>query len=565
MTLAMAAVGDLVSPRERGRYQGYIAAVFAGVTVLGPLAGGLLVDHASWRWVFYVNVPLGITALLVLGTTLPAPDPGAARHRLDLPGAALLVGATTALLLACVWGGDRYDWASPTIVGLIATSGALAAALVARERKAEDPIVPLAMLRSRAVAVSSIGMFLDTVSLFAVVVFVPLFLQTATGADPTEAGLLLVPMMLGTVAATNLAGRRIARTGRYRRYPAIGLALMAAGLLVLAAFADEQSRTATGLALVVFGVGFGLVSEVFMVAVQNAVDRRELGTATGLTGFFRALGGSIGAAVLGVIFAAQSGTSVGGGAIGRVDPALAGRIADAVQTVFLAAVPLAVIGALVALRLPGKELRTDTHAAEGPGGRRRGAAQRAGGWAGRARRVHGGCPMTARAASPAPRARRRLSPGARRAVLSVHVIASVGLLGASSSLLLLAVVGATSGEPDLSHSAYRFVATSGYAFGIPLSFTSLITGVTLGLGTKWGVLRHRWVTAKLALLVATILKGALVIGSSAERMVNGPGGVGSRLIGAAAFNVVALMASAVLSIYKPRLGRPAVVGTDPPS
>jgi EmrB/QacA subfamily drug resistance transporter len=356
MTLAMAAVGDLVSPRERGRYQGYIAATFAGATVLGPLAGGLLVDHLSWRWVFYVNLPVGLAALAALAAKLPAPPTGRPEHPLDVAGAVLLAGATTTLVLACVWGGDRYAWDSATILGLIAATVVLAAALIARTRRAPDPIVPLRMLRSRVVAVASAAMFLGTAALFAVVVFVPLFLQTTTGADPTEAGLLMVPMMLGTTVSTAVAGRRISRTGRYRHYPPIGLGAMAVALLALAAFAGEHSRTATGLALTVFGLGFGLVTQVLMVAVQNAVDRRELGTAAAVTSFFRALGGSIGAAVLGAVFAAGTG-SAPGGAPGHTSAAEVGVIADAVRTVFLVAVPLAVVGLLVALRLPDRELR----------------------------------------------------------------------------------------------------------------------------------------------------------------------------------------------------------------
>jgi EmrB/QacA subfamily drug resistance transporter len=362
MTLAMAAVGDLVAPRQRGRYQGYIAATFAGATVLGPLIGGVLVEHVSWRWVFYVNLPVGVVALAALAARLPSPAPGPPAHRLDLAGAALLAGATCALLLACVWGGDRYAWGSATVLVLLVAAAGLGAAFVARERRAADPVVPLALLRTPAVGVAAAGLFLATASLFAVVVFVPVFLQAATGATPTEAGLLLVPMMLGITASTNVAGRRIARTGRYRGYPPAGLAAMSVALVGLAATAPERSRTATCLALVVFGLGFGLVSQVLMVAVQNAVDRRVLGTATAVATFFRALGGAVGAAVLGAVFAAQAGTSAGGRVAGRVDPALASAVTDAVQQVFLVAAPIALAGALVVLRLPGAALRTGSPA-----------------------------------------------------------------------------------------------------------------------------------------------------------------------------------------------------------
>src|SRR4051812_17236217 len=225
MSLAMAAVGDLVPPRERGRYQGYIAATFAVATVAGPLLGGLLVDGPGWRWVFYVNLPLGLTALAGL-RTLPAAAPQPPAAPLDAAGAALLAGATGALMLACIWGGDRYAWSSATILALLGAGAVLAAALVARERRAADPIVPFDLLRTRTVGVACAALFLATAALFAVNVFVPLFLQVTTGATPTQAGLLLVPAMAGITLSTNLVGRRISRTGRYPVYPPLGLALM---------------------------------------------------------------------------------------------------------------------------------------------------------------------------------------------------------------------------------------------------------------------------------------------------------------------------------------------------
>jgi EmrB/QacA subfamily drug resistance transporter len=345
MTLAMVAVGDLVAPRERGRYQGYIAAVFAVATVVGPLAGGLIVDHVSWRWVFYVNLPVGLAALLGLHATLPAGEPEPSDRPLDVQGAALLAAATAGLLLTCLWGGDRYAWDSAPILGLIAATLATAGALVVRERRAADPIVPIDLLAARPIAVASAALFLGTAALFAITVFVPLFLQAATGATPTRAGLLMVPMMLGITASTTLSGRAIARTGRYKRFPVTGLGVMAAALALMAAVAGERSQVAAAVALALFGLGFGLVSQVLVVAVQNAVERSQLGIATATTSFFRALGGAVGAAVLGAVFAA-GGT---GGPAG---------VAAAVQTVFLVAAPLAAIAMLVVLRLPELPLRT---------------------------------------------------------------------------------------------------------------------------------------------------------------------------------------------------------------
>ena len=356
MTLAMAAVGDLVAPRERGRYQGYIAATFAAATALGPLVGGLLVQHADWRWVFFVNLPLGAAALAVLAKRLPAPATDRPERPLDAAGAALLAAATSALMLVCVWGGDRYAWTSPEIVGLAAGTVLLAAALVLRERRAADPVVPFSLLRLRPIAVASVGLFLATASLFAVTVFVPVFLQVAAGASPTQSGLLLVPMSVGTTVSTALAGRAIARTGRYKRFPLLGLALMAGGLTLLGALAGERSVALTGGALVVFGLGFGMVSQVLVVAVQNGVDRRQLGVATAATGFFRALGGAAGAAVLGAVFRASAGADAHTGA----------DVVGGAQTVFLVAAPIALVALAVVALLPETPLREQAPSPSAP-------------------------------------------------------------------------------------------------------------------------------------------------------------------------------------------------------
>ena len=351
MTLAMAAVGDLVSPRERGRYQGYIVATFAVATVAGPLLGGLLVDHASWRWVFYVNLPLGLLAFVVLRRRLPAPSVDRPTLALDVSGAALLAGATAGLMLLCFWGGQRYAWTSPAVVALITGTMLLAAALVLRERRAADPIVPFELLRTRVVAVASTVLFLATAALFAVNIFVPLFLQAATGATPTQAGLELIPMMLGITLSTTVAGRSIARTGRYKRFPVAGLALMTVALVLLAVTASAPSRTTVAAGLAVFGLGFGTVGQVLIAAVQNSVDRRRLGVAMGATSFFRALGGAAGAGVLGAVFAARSGASGADHALHHLGPGARTHLIGAVQTVFVVAAPIAAVALVVVLLL----------------------------------------------------------------------------------------------------------------------------------------------------------------------------------------------------------------------
>jgi EmrB/QacA subfamily drug resistance transporter len=366
MTLAMAAVGDLVSPRERGRYQGYIAAAFAVATVAGPLLGGLLVQHASWRWVFYVNLPLGAAALAGLRLTLAAPEAERANAPLDAAGAILLAGSTAALMLACIWGGDRYAWTSVEIVALVAAALLFAVALVARERRALDPIVPLDLLRTRPVAISSAALFLTTAALFSITVFVPLYLQATTGATPTQAGLLLVPMMLGITLSTNLAGRAISKTGRYKRYPIIGLGLMTIALGMLALVIAHPSRTSTGVGLAVFGLGFGMVGQVLIVAVQNSVDRRRLGIAMATTTFFRGLGGAIGAAVLGAIFTARTGAGAAGSP-SALAPAGRADIIHGVQTVFLAAAPIAAFALVIVLFLREEPLQREAPRDAGSG------------------------------------------------------------------------------------------------------------------------------------------------------------------------------------------------------
>jgi EmrB/QacA subfamily drug resistance transporter len=354
MALAMAAVGDLVGPRERGRYQGYIAATFAVATIVGPLLGGALVEGPGWRWAFFVNLPVGIVALAGLRLRLPGAPPTLPDRPLDGLGAVLLAATTSTLVLAAVQGAGRLPLVAATLV--------LAAALVVCERRAAEPIVPLAMLRTRTIALVSSALFLATAALFAVTVFVPLFLQTTTGATPTEAGLLLMPAMLGIAVSTTLSGRAIARTGRYKRFPVAGLMLMTGALVALAVVSAHPSRVATGIALAVFGLGFGMVTQVLVTAVQNAVERGELGVATATTGFFRALGGAFGAAVLGAVFAAQAGASATEGGAG-----LAGvrrdDVAEGAQAVFAVAAPIAALALLAVLALVEMPLKT---APDGP-------------------------------------------------------------------------------------------------------------------------------------------------------------------------------------------------------
>jgi EmrB/QacA subfamily drug resistance transporter len=402
MTLAMAIVADIISPRERGRYQGYIQMVFVFASVAGPLFGGLFADHLTWRWVFYVNLPIGAVALTVISTTLPLTTTDR-RPRIDWLGAALVAGAITAVLLLTTWGGRQYAWTSAEIVALAAAVVALLVAFVAQERRAPEPILPLRLFREPVFDVVSATLFLTTCAFFAAIVFTPLYLQVVTGASATASGLLLLPLMLAAAASTAVSGRLMARTGRYKRFPVAGLALMSVGLFLLSRMDTGTSRPTTSLFLVVFGVGFGMVSQVLTVAIQNAVDRRDIGVATGSANLFRALGGSVGVALFGAIFAARLDTwlprTVPGGARGvsagalqaspetlRAMPAgvrdgIAEAVAHAVQSVYMVAAPVALLGLAVVLLLREVPLRGPggpPPKSDGPPAERSGAAAAAG-------------------------------------------------------------------------------------------------------------------------------------------------------------------------------------------
>jgi EmrB/QacA subfamily drug resistance transporter len=336
MTLAMAIVGDIVEPRERGRYQGYIQMVFVVASVAGPLLGGVFTDHLSWRWVFYVNVPIGIAAFLLTAGALHLPV-RRERVRLDYLGGALLAGGLTGLLLVTSQGGVLYACASAVLL----------VAFVLRERRAAEPIIPLRLFRDPVFDIVSAAMFLTLLAFFAVIVFMPIHFQVVAGVSATQSGLLLLPLLLAGTVSTVVAGRVISRTGRYKAFPVAGLALMSVGLLLLSRIDVGTSLAAASLTLVVFGAGFGMVTQVLTIAIQNAVDRSDLGIATATANLFRSLGGSVGVAVFGAIFASRVGTSAG-------DPE---RVAHGLSTVFLVAAPVAAVGALVVLALHEVPLR----------------------------------------------------------------------------------------------------------------------------------------------------------------------------------------------------------------
>ncbi|WP_155060162.1 MDR family MFS transporter [Streptomyces blattellae] len=299
--MAFAILADIVSPRERGRYSGYFGGLLAFASVLGPLLGGFFVDHLSWRWIFLVNVPIGVAALFATTTALRLPF-ARRPQRLDLAGAALLMGGATTLLLVLEWGGNEYAWASATIVTLGAAALLLLVAFLLWERRAAEPILPLGMFRDSIFTLGVTLSFLAGCTMFGAILFLPLFQQTVTGASATNSGLLLLPLMAGLTGTSIVTGHVVTATGRYKVWPIVGTAVSATGMWLLSRMDPGTSQFETSVNMFVLGLGIGMTMGVLILAVQNSVGRRDLGVASSAINFFRSMGGAVGTAVFGVIF-----------------------------------------------------------------------------------------------------------------------------------------------------------------------------------------------------------------------------------------------------------------------
>jgi len=383
-----AAIADVVPPRERGRYQGIFGGVFGLASIAGPLLGGFFTTHLSWRWIFYVNLPLGALALGVLAATLP---PGIIRSRrsVDWTGAALLAGSLSAIVLLTDFGGTVLPWSSPVLLALALASSILLAAFILAERRAEEPLLPLRLFGNPVFTVTSAIGLIVGLALFGSVTYLPLFLQVVKGSSPTASGLELLPMMGGMLTTSIISGQLISRWGRYKIFPILGTAIGTIGLALLTQVGADTSRLVISLDLLVVGLGLGMVMQVLVLVVQNAVPYEDLGVATSGATLFRFVGGSLGTAVLGAIFSNRLGARLAAqgaqgitsqaGDLTRVDPATLSRLPAATRsmfieaftgslsTVFLVAACITVVAFILALMLQERPLRGAVTAGNGVG------------------------------------------------------------------------------------------------------------------------------------------------------------------------------------------------------
>jgi EmrB/QacA subfamily drug resistance transporter len=389
LTLAFTIISDVVSPRERGRYQGLFGAVFGLSSVAGPLAGGYFAEH-NWRWIFYINVPLAVVALVVCYRVMRLIPFRRRPHAIDWLGAALLVASVSCLLLALSWGGNQYPWSSGTILGLFVAGTVLAVLFLVQESRVHEPILPLRLFRRPTVALANAAGFVLGLVMFGSIIYIPLYLQIVKGASPTRSGLLMLPMMAGIIVTSVLSGRAMSRVGRYKWFPVAGSVTLVAGMLLFTRLHVSTSLWEASAYMVVIGVGLGLCMQSLILAVQNAVDLRDLGAGTSAATFFRSLGGAFGVAILGAVLSNRLTAGLAErvpGAVAQLPPAQRAEVAatgtqnisinepsrvlalpdplrmaiqesfvGSLDTVFLVTGLIAIIAVVITLAMPNREL-----------------------------------------------------------------------------------------------------------------------------------------------------------------------------------------------------------------
>jgi EmrB/QacA subfamily drug resistance transporter len=360
MVGSMATLGEIVPPRERGKYMSYFMVVMMLATIGGPLLGGWITEALTWRWIFYINLPIGGAALVYLFFMMQLPK-RRVEHRIDYAGGILLGVVSTAIILVATWGGTQYPWGSAPVLALVALAVVALVAFIMVERRAEEPMMPLHIFRIRNFTLAMSMTFFLGLSLFGVMTFIPLFQQTVQGASPTESGLLLTPMMVGSMITSVLSGWIVTKTGKYKLFPILGGAIMGVGMFMLSGI--SSSKVGSGIDFVVLGLGMGLMMQLVSLISQNSVELKDMGVASSSRMFFQSIGGSLGVAALGALFASRlngymaahaagSGFHAKGGSF---DPAMIARLPGPQREIVLAAITHAVHSVFI-LGVPGAVL-----------------------------------------------------------------------------------------------------------------------------------------------------------------------------------------------------------------